>query len=433
MKKTIKLTISMVVISIMTFLPTEIKAAKVLECKYDKNVVLNQNVNGNVTISKDGTNVDSTIIHNISNLDYCPEYLYYQPSKSYCSGEIGWRTFSTKVGRCTNNTYTLDATNSTETTYKVLNCQYNNGEVVFKQTENGNMTLTFNNTVVDQDKIAFDNQQSCPAYLYYNKNSSYCGFSGWNTTSSSNSRCNATKYVWDNLSNTTTNTTYPELTCNYSDGVILHQSKDGTTSITGHSDSANNHIKNLQTCLDTIYYNKNGTYCQTAGFATAHVGGRCSYDQYDLISNNTDNTGTNTNNNNNTNNDYATECDFIGNLSCGGTDFQFHKSLPNFTSTIFNILKIITPVIVIITGMLDLLKAVSAQKEDEIKKGQQKLLRRLLAGAIVFLVFVIVETVIHMFAEAGEAENAMDCVDCFLNGSSYCTPNPVTCNNGSTN
>ena len=132
-----------------------------------------------------------------------------------------------------------------------------------------------------------------------------------------------------------------------------------------------------------------------------------------------------------TDNSYATECDFIGNLSCGGTDFQFHKSLPDFTSTIFDILKIVTPIIIVITGMLDLLKAVSAQKEDDIKKAQQKLIRRLLAGAVAFLVFVIVETVIYMAAESTEAQNAMDCVNCFLNGSSNCTQNPVTCNDGS--
>jgi len=119
--------------------------------------------------------------------------------------------------------------------------------------------------------------------------------------------------------------------------------------------------------------------------------------------------------------DHATEDDFIGNLTCGNTSFKFHKSLPNFTNVIFDLLKIATPVIVIITGMLDMFKAVAAQKEDEIKKGQQKLLRRLLAGAIVFLVFVIVETAIHAFAEANDAQNAMDCVDCFLVDSNSCT------------
>lgn len=116
----------------------------------------------------------------------------------------------------------------------------------------------------------------------------------------------------------------------------------------------------------------------------------------------------------------ADEDDFIGTVSCGGTGFEFHRSLPNFTSTIYDILKIITPVIIVITGMLDMLKAVSAQKEDDIKKSQQKFVRRLLAGAIVFLVFVIVEAAIHFVAQGDDANNAMKCVNCFLQGAENC-------------
>lgn len=112
----------------------------------------------------------------------------------------------------------------------------------------------------------------------------------------------------------------------------------------------------------------------------------------------------------------ATESDFIGNETCGGTGFEFHPSLPNFTSTLYDLLKIATPVIIIITGMMDMLKAVSAQKEDEIKKAQQKFVRRLLAGVVVFLVFVIVETVINTFVESTDATGAMQCVNCFLSG-----------------
>lgn len=112
--------------------------------------------------------------------------------------------------------------------------------------------------------------------------------------------------------------------------------------------------------------------------------------------------------------------DFIGNLSCGGTaddgkGITFHKNLPLLTSRIYDILKIGTPVIVIITGMLDILKAVTAQKEDDLKKAQKKFLQRLLAGAIVFLIFVIVEVVTELIADSNEANNAMDCVNCFLN------------------
>ena len=125
------------------------------------------------------------------------------------------------------------------------------------------------------------------------------------------------------------------------------------------------------------------------------------------------------------------QSDFVGNLTCGNSAnntevIKFHENLPIFTSRMYDFLKILTPVIIIITGMLDIVKAVTAQKEDEMKKAQKKFVNRLIAGAVVFLVFVIVETVINFVAERDTAD-AMNCVNCFLNGemgASGCTPAP---------
>lgn len=134
-------------------------------------------------------------------------------------------------------------------------------------------------------------------------------------------------------------------------------------------------------------------------------------------------------------NDAPSESDFVGNLTCGGSAVQdgnvvrgirFHENLPKFTNSLYDILKIATPVIIIITGMLDVLKAVSAQKEDEMKKAQKKLLNRLLAGVVVFLVFVIIETIVaFVLPSSGSSEetnfhNAMNCVKCFLNDYNAC-------------
>lgn len=112
--------------------------------------------------------------------------------------------------------------------------------------------------------------------------------------------------------------------------------------------------------------------------------------------------------------------EFVGNLTCGNSAgdkevIRFHKNLPTFTSRMYDLLKILTPVIIIITGMLDIIKAVTAQKEDEMKKAQKKFVNRLIAGSVVFLVFVIVEFVITFVAES-ETTDAMNCVNCFING-----------------
>lgn len=116
--------------------------------------------------------------------------------------------------------------------------------------------------------------------------------------------------------------------------------------------------------------------------------------------------------------------EFVGNLTCGSEPgdtkvLQFHKSLPDFTNNLYDFLKILTPVIIIITGMIDIAKAVTAQKEDEMKKAQKKFVNRLIAGAVVFLVFIIVELIIGFVVE-DEVSNAWNCVECFLVDSSKC-------------
>ena len=65
--------------------------------------------------------------------------------------------------------------------------------------------------------------------------------------------------------------------------------------------------------------------------------------------------------------------------------------------------------------MVDFLKALTSQKEDEIKKGQQVFIKRLIAGVIVFFVIAVVKFVISSIA-GNDSEGIMNCVDCFIKG-----------------
>ena len=99
---------------------------------------------------------------------------------------------------------------------------------------------------------------------------------------------------------------------------------------------------------------------------------------------------------------------------CG--DDYIPYALPQIVKVIYSILKIVTPIIIIIFGMIDFLKAVMTQKEDEIKKGQQTFVKRLIMGALVFLVFFFVEIIIGFVAPKEENQSMWNCVDCFING-----------------
>ena len=87
--------------------------------------------------------------------------------------------------------------------------------------------------------------------------------------------------------------------------------------------------------------------------------------------------------------------------------------IPNTVHTIIVVIKIAVPVLLVIFGMLDLFKGVMAQKEDEIKKGQQIFIKRLIAAALIFFVISIVQVLVSFLA--GD-EGIMNCASCFING-----------------
>ena len=101
---------------------------------------------------------------------------------------------------------------------------------------------------------------------------------------------------------------------------------------------------------------------------------------------------------------------------CGGLEFD--GLIPMVTSSIVLIIQVGIPVLLIIFGMFDLGKAVVAQKEDEIKKGQALFFKRLIAAVLVFFVVTIVKLVIGFAADRTEA---VDCIDCFVRGGNNCS------------
>lgn len=91
-------------------------------------------------------------------------------------------------------------------------------------------------------------------------------------------------------------------------------------------------------------------------------------------------------------------------VNCG--TFEIPTQIANVVGTIINLIKIAVPILLIIFGMLDLGKAVMAQKEDEIKKGQQMFVKRLIAAAIVFFVVVIVQFAISLIESADATDSS---------------------------
>lgn len=101
-------------------------------------------------------------------------------------------------------------------------------------------------------------------------------------------------------------------------------------------------------------------------------------------------------------------------VSCGSIK-NIPDVIPRVVSIVYTIIQIVVPIILVIFGSLDLVKAVMGGKDDEIKKGQQTLIKRLVAAAIVFFVFVTVKLVISLVADDKDQTNGiMDCAECFI-------------------
>lgn len=57
-------------------------------------------------------------------------------------------------------------------------------------------------------------------------------------------------------------------------------------------------------------------------------------------------------------------------------------------------IKIVVPILLVIFAMLDLGRAITAKKEEDIKKYQGSCVKRIITGLLVFLVIVVVEFVL---------------------------------------
>lgn len=102
------------------------------------------------------------------------------------------------------------------------------------------------------------------------------------------------------------------------------------------------------------------------------------------------------------------------NVKCGSLE-KIPSTLPKVTKTIVNVVQVAVPILLVVFGMIDLIKSIAAQKEDEIKKGKQILIKRLITAVLVFFVFVLVKFFISVLAD-GDSAGIIECAECFIEG-----------------
>ena len=106
---------------------------------------------------------------------------------------------------------------------------------------------------------------------------------------------------------------------------------------------------------------------------------------------------------------------FANYITCAGV--QIDTKIVNAVHVIILIIQIVVPILLVIFGSIDFLKAVIGQKDDEIKKGQQTFIKRLIAAVIVFFVVAIVRLLVSFAAGDEDKSEITNCFNSFINGS----------------
>ena len=119
-------------------------------------------------------------------------------------------------------------------------------------------------------------------------------------------------------------------------------------------------------------------------------------------------------------------------IKCGDS-YDLPHEVPKLISLAVNLLKIGVPIILIITSMITLIRALTASKEDEIKKAQSSLVKKLIVSVLTFFIISIVQFVVLKVADDGEAGNLNDCMSCLLNNDCNESLYYKTTNNGGEN
>ena len=98
-----------------------------------------------------------------------------------------------------------------------------------------------------------------------------------------------------------------------------------------------------------------------------------------------------------------------GNYCVGilGNDLGIPEIIGSLIHYLYIGIKIVVPILLVLFGMIDLGKAITAKKEEDIKKYQSSCIKRLITGVLVFLVVFVVEFVLEFVEpETGDSGNS---------------------------
>ena len=109
----------------------------------------------------------------------------------------------------------------------------------------------------------------------------------------------------------------------------------------------------------------------------------------------------------------------MGNYVKCGNSGPIPTAFPMLTRALIRLVQILAPIVLIILGSIDFAKAVASSDADFLDKAKKKFVRRVISAVAIFLVFTIVKFII---ANISSDNDAVNCLECFINKASKCDP-----------
>lgn len=109
-------------------------------------------------------------------------------------------------------------------------------------------------------------------------------------------------------------------------------------------------------------------------------------------------------------------------VKCGEDALEIPAQLPNFVSSLITLAQILVPIILIVSGLIKYLKAVTSGEDKVISETNKAFIKSIITAVAIFLVVAIVRFTFDVVESAGE-EDTTSCISCFITGE--CTG--VTC------
>ncbi len=91
-------------------------------------------------------------------------------------------------------------------------------------------------------------------------------------------------------------------------------------------------------------------------------------------------------------------------------------NIADITSKVYYILRVIGPILLIIVGGIEMVKAVGTQDESAIEKAKKKLVNKAIAAAAIFLVFTLIKLGISIVRDQNQTIELYECLEHLLNG-----------------